>query len=185
MKWNEHSRLKGTHAFLSPSNYHWLYYDDDKLISVYNNTAAIARGTRLHEFACEAISLGINLKKTKTTLNLYVNDAIGYRMKPEQILYYSDNCYGCADAISFDGKLLRIHDLKTGEKPGHIEQLYIYAALFCLEYHIKPDTINYELRIYQFNDYTVANPTGEEIQTIMDTIKHSDSLIFEIKREEE
>lgn len=185
MKWNDHSKLKDTHAFLSPSNYHWIYYTDEKLETVYNNSEAKALGVRLHQFACDAITLGINLKKCRKTLNLHVNDAIGYRMKAEQVLYFSENCYGCADAIGFDGKTLRIHDLKTGDVPGHYEQIYIYAALFCLEYHIDPNTIQFKLRIYQFNDYTEYEPTADEIKAIMDAIKHSDSLIFNIKREGE
>ena len=185
MKWNDHSKLKDTHAFLSPSNYHWIYYTDEKLETAYNNSEAKVLGVRLHQFACEAITLGINLKKCRKTLNLHVNDAIGYRMKAEQVLYFSENCYGCADAIGFDGKILRIHDLKTGDVPGHYEQIYIYAALFCLEYHIDPNTIQFKLRIYQFNDYTEYEPTADEIKAIMDVIKHSDSLIFNIKREGE
>lgn len=184
MNWNEHSKLAGCHALLSPSSYHWLNYDDEKLMKTYLSSMAKTRGTRLHEFACEAIKLGIKLRKTKQALNMHVNDAIGYGMRPEQVLYYSDNCFGTADAISFDGRLLRIHDLKTGETPAHMEQLYIYAAIFCLEYHISPHTIDFELRIYQYDEPTIATPTGDEIQEIMDIIKHADNVIFTMNREE-
>lgn len=38
--------------------------------------------------------------------------------------------------------MLRIHDLKTGISPVHMDQLLIYAALFCLEYKIKPGSID-------------------------------------------
>lgn len=183
MKWNDHSKLVGLHAFLSPSNYHWINYDDEKLTTVFANSEAKARGTRLHAFACEAITLGIKLPKSKRTLNAYVNDAIGYRMQPEQVLYFSENCFGCADAIAFDGHLLRIHDLKTGDVAAHMEQLYIYAALFCLEYHISPSTISFELRIYQNDDILIEEPDGDSIQEVMDIIRHADELLFNIKRE--
>ena len=133
MNFNEHWNLEGKHAFLSASKYHWINYDDDRLISAFRNWKAKERGTRLHEFACEAIKLGVKLSHSKRTLNQYVNDAIGFGMTPELILYYSDNCFGTADSISFDGHLLRIHDLKTGKTQASFHQLEVYAALFCLE----------------------------------------------------
>ena len=120
----------------------------------------------------------------KNVLNMYVNDGIGFKMKTEQILYYSDNCFGTADAISFRDNFLRIHDLKTGEIPAHIEQLIIYAALFCLEYNYKPAEIQIELRIYQNDDISIYNPTSEDIVPIMDKIITFDKLINKIKREE-
>ena len=115
---------------------------------------------------------------------MYVNDAIGYKMTPEQILYYSDNCFGTADSICFRNNLLRIHDLKTGVIPAHMEQLEIYAALFCLEYKIKPGEINMELRIYQDNEILVHNPTAEDILTIMDKIVHLNKLLESIDDKE-
>ena len=133
MNWRDHSRLTGKHALLGASNYHWLNYDADRLTSAVLNYQAKERGTRLHAFAAECIDLKQKLPKNKKTLNTYVNDAIGFRMDTEQVLYYSDNCYGTADAISFNDGFLRIHDLKTGAVPAHMEQLFIYAALFCLE----------------------------------------------------
>ena len=184
MNFNEHSKLKGCHAFLSASSYHWLNYTDEKLITTYSNLLAKQRGTELHEFAAKAIELGIKLPKSKKTLNMYVNDAIGFRMKPEQILYYSDYCFGTADAISFKNNFLRIHDLKTGVTPVKMEQLMIYAALFCLEYRIKPSTIDIELRIYQNDDYEYFNPTAEDIVPIMDKIITFDKLINKIKEQE-
>lgn len=184
MNFNEHSKLKGCHAFLGASSYHWLNYTDEKLITTYTNLLAKERGTRLHEFAAEAIELGIKLPKSKKTLNMYVNDAIGFRMKPEQILYYSDYCFGTADAISFKNNFLRIHDLKTGVTPVKMEQLMIYAALFCLEYRKKPSAIEIELRIYQNDDYEYFNPTAEDIVPIMDKIVHYDELINKIREQE-
>lgn len=184
MNFNEHSKLKGCHAFLGASTNSWLNYTDEKLITTYNNLLAKEKGTRLHNFAAEAIQLGVKLPRSKKTLNMYVNDAIGFRMTPEQILYYSDNCFGTADAISFRDKFLRIHDLKTGVSPVKMEQLMIYAALFCLEYRIKPGDIDIELRIYQNDDYAYFNPTAEDIVPIMDKIVSFDRLIDKLKYEE-
>lgn len=134
MQWNDHSRLTGQHAFLGASKYHWLNYDAQRLADAYLSFQAKEKGTRLHAFAAECITLRQKLPKSKKTLNAYVNDAIGFRMIPEMVLYYSENCFGTADAISFNDDLLRIHDLKTGAVPAHMEQLFIYAALFCMEY---------------------------------------------------
>jgi hypothetical protein len=149
MNFNSHSNLRGQHAFLGASKYHWVNYSDEKLIQSYTRFLATKRGVVLHSFAAQCIELGQKLPKSKKTLNMYVNDCIGFKMIPEQVLYYSENCFGTADAISFRSNTLRIHDLKTGEIPAHMEQLEVYAALFCLEYHLKPDKINTELRIYQ------------------------------------
>lgn len=185
MKFNNHKNLEGCHAFLGASKYHWINYDPDKVASSYRNYLATLKGTELHDFAARCIKLGQKLPKSKKTLNMYVNDAIGYRMTPEQVLYYSDNCFGTADSISFKDNLLRIHDLKTGVTPAHMEQLEIYAALFCLEYKIKPADIDIELRIYQSDDILVFNPTVEDIVPIMDKIITSDKIISEIKEEED
>ena len=131
MNFNDHLDLEGQHAFLSPSKYHWLNYSNDKLIETFRNSIAAQRGTELHEFACRCIQLGQHLPNTKKTLNMYVNDAIDLRMRPEQKLYYSENAFGTADAICFRKKILRIHDLKTGGNPASMKQLEIEAALFC------------------------------------------------------
>ena len=144
---------------------------------------AAQKGTELHDFAATCIKLGQKLPKSQKTLNMYVNDAIGFKMSPEQVLYYSDNCFGTADAISFRNGLLRIHDLKTGITPAHMEQLYIYAALFCLEYKIKPSEIDMETRIYQTDDILVENPTAEIVLPIMDKIITFDKVINRIKEQ--
>lgn len=184
MTFNEHSNLKDAHAFLSPSKYHWINYDIDKLRDSFLKHVAAQKGTELHAFAAKAIQLRIKLPKVEKTLNLYVNDAIKYQMTAEQCLYYSENCFGTADAISFDGKLLRIHDLKTGESSSSMNQLLIYAAIFCLEYDIDPEEITVELRIYQNNMVLVHNPRFEEIETIMSTIIKFDSEIRNMKKGE-
>lgn len=184
MNWNKHSKFEGAHAFLGASKYSWVNYDDAKLIETYTNQQAVYRGTRLHALAAELISLGVPLKRTQQTLNMYVNDAISLKMDPEVVLYYSDNVFGTADSISFRKGLLRIHDLKTGVTPAHMEQLMIYAALFCLEYHQKPGDIQMELRIYQNNNIEVCNPTAEDILPIMDKAVHFDKLIAKLKEME-
>lgn len=184
MNFNNHSNLAGSHAFLGASKYHWINYDDDKVALAYKKFLATLKGTTLHDFAAQCIKLGQKLPRSKKTLNMYVNDAIGYAMTPEQVLYYSDNCFGTADSICFRDNLLRIHDLKTGEIPAHIEQLEVYAALFCLEYHYKPSDISIELRIYQFDEILVANPTPDIIVPIMDKIVTFDKIIDEIKQQE-
>ena len=180
MLFNNHKDLEGSHAFLGASKYHWINYDPEKLAATYKNYLATLKGTELHDFAAKAINLGVKLPKAKKTLNMYVNDAIGYSMTPEQVLYYSPNCFGTADSISFRNNFLRIHDLKTGETPAHIEQLMIYAALFCLEYKVKPGEIKFELRIYQFDDIMICNPTAEDILPIMDNIISFDKIINDI-----
>ena len=157
MKFNNHYSVEGKHAFLGASKYHWINYDENKIKESYMKFQATLKGTILHEFAAQCITLGQKLPKSNKTLNMYVNDAIGYKMTPEQILYYSDNCFGTADAICFRNGLLRIHDLKTGYIPAHIEQLEVYTALFCLEYKVKPSDIETELRIYQNNEILIHN----------------------------
>lgn len=183
MDFNDNSKLAGTHAFLSASKPHWLNYDDEKFDRVFLTALAAQRGTELHAFAAEAIRLGVKLIGNGETLNRYVNDAIGFRMSPELILYYSENCYGTADALSFRRNKLRIHDLKTGVTASDKRQLMIYAALFCLEYRIKPSTIQIELRIYQNDEIMAWMPEADEILPIMDRIMTFDKRIAKLKRE--
>lgn len=183
MNFNTHFDLEGQHAFLSASKYHWINYSTDKLADTYAKYKASQMGTRLHEFAKECISLGIKLpttKKTKT-LNMYINDAIGFKMETEQTLYYSENCFGTADAISFKQNLLRIHDLKTGVTPSSMTQLEVYTALFCLEYNVSPNDIDIELRIYQNDEVIIHEPLAEDILYIMDKIITFDKEIDKLK----
>ena len=184
MNWNKHSDLAGSHAFLGASKYHWINYDSDKLAESYVSFLAAQKGTELHDFAARCIALGQRLPKSKKTLNTYVNDAIGYKMTPEQVLYYSENCYGTADAISFRNGMLRIHDLKTGKIPAHMEQLMVYAALFCLEYKVKPGAVDMELRIYQNDEVLYHQPKADEIAPIVDKIITFDKIINRIREQE-
>lgn len=183
MIFNKHDRLVGLHSFLSPSKYHWINYSDEKMAEVYKKALAVERGTQLHAFACDCIRLGQKLPKSAKTLNLYVNDAIGFRMTPEQPLYYSDNAFGTADAIAYRDGFLRIHDLKTGESATSHHQLEVYAALFFLEYGIVPGETQMELRIYQNNEILIENPGADEIVPIMDKIVTFNKIIEKLKRE--
>lgn len=211
MNWNDHSKLVGKHAILSPSGYHWLNYDKeeskDKLYSRYIGNYAQEIGTLVHEFACKRIQYRMPLRKRDQdaiifylldngiprnvididyfyeNLLYYINDAIDYRMSPEVVLYYSDNCFGTTDAILYNNNHLRIHDLKTGKAPAHIEQLEIYAALFCLEYKKKPGDLDMELRIYQPGNLLTMTPEVDDIAPIMDKIISCDKFLSKLEKE--
>lgn len=182
MHFNSHSAFAGQHAFLSASKGSWVNYDEDKLDRVFIASMAAKRGTELHALAHECIRLGVKLQG-RNTMALYVNDALGYRMTPEQILFYSVNCFGTADAISFRRNKLRIHDLKTGSTPVSSRQLEIYAAIFCLEYKFKPFDIDIELRIYQNNEVSIFEGNPDKIAHFMDRIITFDKRIELIKKE--
>ena len=193
MRWARHSAYQGQHSsHLSPSKYHWLNYDDDKFDRIFAMQRAAARGTELHELAAHLIKLGIPLRQNGTTLSLYVNDAIGYRMRPEQLLVYSPNAFGQCDAISFrpekrsKGKpVLRVHDLKTGSSLTSFKQLECYCALFCLEYLENPFDIMMEARIYQNDDFKIHLPDPDDIMHIMQRYKYLDKRVDRLINEED
>ena len=183
MIFNNHKNLEGLHAPFGASQCYWLRYDISKALEVYQNQKAKEMGTKLHAWAKETIDLGIKQPRSKKTLYAYINDAIGFRMSTEVVLYYSNRFFGTADAIAFRDNFLRIHDLKTGKGPVHKEQLEVYAALFCLEYKVKPSTIRIELRVYQNDDCDIWEPAVEDIEFIMNKIvtlnKELERLEFE------
>lgn len=182
MRFNSHSAIEGRHAILSPSSYHWINYNDQKLEARYHAVRAAARGTAIHELAHSAIKLGIPLGgRTEKTIAAYVKDGIGYKMTTEQPLYYSDNCFGHADTIAFRLNTLRIHDLKTGLRQCSEKQLEVYAALFCLEYEISPWAIKIILRIYQNGEIQEFTPDPDYILHIMDRIVTFDRQIQELR----
>lgn len=183
MIFNKHSDLEGRHAFLSASKYHWVNYSDEKFDAVFKASLAAARGTELHNFAFQCIRLGQKLPRTPKSLNMYVNDAIGFRMTPEQVLAYSANAFGTADTISFRKDVLRIHDLKTGETKTSMRQLEVYVSLFCLEYDVRPSEIEIELRIYQLDEVEIHVPALDDIVHIMDKIVTFDKRISILKAE--
>jgi hypothetical protein len=183
-QFNNHRSLSGLHAPFSPSQPSWLRYDDEKALHTYVKKQAAKRGTRLHAWAKETIDLGIKQPKSKKTLYAYINDAIGFQMETEVVLFYSERFFGTADAIKFKNNYLRVHDLKTGETPADMEQLFVYVALFCLEYRIKPsDLEGIECRLYQNDDIWIEHPTAEDIVPIMDTIVHLDKLLEKFEEE--
>lgn len=184
MNWNDHSNLRGEHAFLSASKYHWVNYDGGKLEDVYLSWMAVQKGTELHELASKLIDLGQKLPKSGKSFNLYVNDCIGFKMLTEKVLYYSPNCFGTADAISFRDNVLRIHDLKTGKTIASMKQLEIYASLFCLEYDENPNNIGIELRMYQSDEILVHHPEPEGLLYIMEKIKDFDKRIQHLQNKE-
>ena len=183
MLFNTHSNLEGQHAFLSASKYHWVNYDDEKLDRVYVAALAARKGTELHELAHNLIKLSVKLPRSPKALNMYVNDAIGYQMKSEQILWYSDNAFGTADTISYRRDTLRIHDLKTGVTPTSHHQLEVYGALFCLEYKFEPHNLNIILRIYQNDEIREFIGDPAEIKRIMGRIVSFDKRITAIRLE--
>ena len=182
MNFNKHLELKGLHSFLSPSNYHWLNYTPEKLISVYRNKKQMEEGTILHDLAETLIRKRIKLAPVKKAFNMFVNDAIGYKMIPEQSLVYSVNAFGTADAILFKDNLLRIHDLKTGITKPSFKQLDIYAAFFCLEYGVNPEEIEIEQRLYQGNGFEVNIPEPLYIRDVMNRVREFDIIIEETKQ---
>ena len=184
MQFNRHTQLEGLHAVFSPSQSSWLRYSDERAIEVYTTKKASEMGTLLHAWAKETIDLGIKQPRSKKTIYAYVNDAIGFRMSTEVVLFYSPRFFGTADAISFRNMFLRIHDLKTGKRPVDMEQLLVYAALFCLEYKIKPQELEgCELRIYQNDDVMIHNPGPDEIQEVMDVIVHLETVLSKVNEE--
>jgi hypothetical protein len=208
MNWNQHRNLEGSHAFLSASKYSWLSKTNEEIVQSYTNSFAQAIGTLSHAFAADYIRFREKLRKGDSrtlkmdlmrrgipeyaidirafypTVMRYVNDSIDFMMDPEVLLYYCDLCFGTADSIQVSNGVLRIHDLKTGTTQAHMEQLIIYAALFCLEYGVKPSDISIELRIYQSDEIVGYIPEADEIVHVMDKIIYFDKLIKEFKSEE-
>ena len=192
---NRHPEFEGRHARLSASKYHWINYSVEKFREQYTGDIQNIKGTRLHAVACELIKLRLRQPMSNKTFNAYVNDAIGFRMSPEVVLAYSEFSFGTADALGFRDKFLRIHDLKTGVTRASMKQLYVYAALFCLEYNFKPSEIGFEFRIYQndtcYIETTSDNPALSEWPTvdraeiirIMDKIVFFDNMIREMRAE--
>lgn len=196
MIFNDHSKLEGKHAFLGASSFRWINWTDEVFEERYYGQFSQITGTCIHALANQLIKNRIRLTENdkkiielelsrsnvpkdsynseNILLNLipFVNDAIGFHMQSEIILYYSVNCFGTTDAIHFNEKekMLRIHDLKTGVTPTHMEQLLIYAALFCLEYHKKPADLKIELRIYQNFDILIHIPEAMEVENFMHLI---------------
>lgn len=203
MIWIDHSRdfPAGSHALFSPSQPMWtMDKDEEDVFKRYRGSVAAKIGTVIHEEASECILTNTKYTKKEAVKVItkrlvlngisrtafdpdylasnfvnYVNDAIGYNMRPEQALYYSKWCAGTADTILFDEKkkILRIHDLKTGVAPAKFLQLECYAALFFLEYGsmlgVSPSDTSIELRIFQGSEVKEEFPGPDVILPIMDS----------------
>lgn len=155
----------------------------------FTTAQAAARGTRMHALARECIEMRVRLPDNGDTLNTYVNDAIGFGMHAEQVLFYSFNCYGTADAIGYTAPpqkrpKLRISDYKSGRVHTSEDQLYVYDALFCLEYAKDPYEMDHELRIYQSNEIRLYEGDPEYVEYVMERIVTFDKLIEDLKREQ-
>lgn len=188
MQFNRHSELAGRHATISASKYHWINYSNEKFIEWVKTQMMAREGSELHDLAAFLIRKGVKLPRNKKTMNQYVNDAIGFRMSAEQVLFYSVHCFGTADAITLqeiDGKvILRIHDLKTGVTPANMKQLMVYAALFCLEYDYAPFELTHiMLRIYQNDEIQEYEAQKDDITFIMDRIKTFDTMLENVMQE--
>lgn len=205
--WNDHHKLEGLHAFLGASNYHWINWNDETLIKRYYSQYSTTAGTAIHELAEKRIKNKrridfndihlieyvldengvpkgtVNEELVLNNLVNFVNDSIDFGMDSEVILYYSMDCFGTTDAISYDEKhkLLRIFDLKTGTTPAHMEQLVQYAALFFIEYHKKPQDTKVELRIYQNGEIIIYEPTVEELEKRMQLILRDCKILNEVR----
>lgn len=180
-RFNAHPAVEGTHAVLSPSKYHWLRDDKAKLIARLENAKATERGTELHAWAATAIEYERHQPQDGDYICQYINDALEYGLHPEVQLFYSFNCFGTADAIGFDPveSFLRIHDLKTGVTKPSFDQLYIYAAVFCLEYDRRPFEVDGELRIYQSSEIMVTDIDRNYLAHVYDVIRSHNTTIEE------
>ena len=188
MEWNDHWRLEGRHATLSPSGYHWLNYDADKMRRVTWNNYSKEDGTKMHELASNMILYNIMPEDNENALNQFVIDALTMFKEPmssEILLYYSDECFGTADAIYYneDKQHLQVHDLKTGVSKPSFKQLWIYCALFCLEYGYKPEKMTFECRLYQLGAMDIDNPQPKQIRSIMKQIVEMSNVIEGVRVE--
>lgn len=192
MIWNDHSKLKGKHAILSPSSNAWIRYSDEELKLFKSKEEAKIRGTALHNYAQQAIILQRRqFSLVRDTVAMYINDCIDNDMQAEVQLYYSDNCFGTADAISYENGFLKIFDLKTGDSVEyfrwnpdiqgwdvHYDQLLIYAALFCLEYKVRPNELKgCELRVYQSDNCVPYTPTVQELDWYISQIINANIIV--------
>lgn len=198
------------HALLSPSKSHsWKDYDNESLLRMIKSNYAAEIGTIIHAYAADRITHGFKLAKSEKkeiifellrakippmavdmldanfifeNLMNYVNDAIGFQMEPEVEVRYSEWCFGTADALKFyeKNKLLRVHDLKTGVLPAHMEQLVTYASLYCLQHRIKVVDIEVECRLYQAGEIIQYFPTSAEVLEMMNIIIEKSNFVERI-----
>lgn len=176
MVFEKHLELEGQHAFLSPSQYHWINDNEEELRERFIASRAAEIGTMTHQLASLAIQLNHIQARNGDAVNRFVNDAISFKMASEQPLFYSWKCFGTADAIAYRKNVLRISDLKTGVKPTKFDQLRIYAALFCLEYQRKVS----RLRAEGASDIDIARKLGVSPKELHFDPLQMDSIILRI-----
>lgn len=111
------------------------------------------------------------------TVKKFVNDSIVEHMESEQEVGYSEKFWGTSDAIKYKNGLLQVFDLKTGTSQAKPEQLYIYAALYCLQHTVNPFENLIEIRLYQNDDVYIENPDPKLIMDIMDKIVHLNKVL--------
>lgn len=211
MNYTRHSELEGKHAFLGASKSGWLRKSPDELFRAYARTYITTIGTAIHDIArkhikhsfpvtlddknsvllslvedykipLQIIDAAVDFASVFDNFMIYVNDCIDYDMVPEQILYYSYNCFATTDAINrlddiMENSIVRVSDLKTGTTPVHKEQIFVYMSLVCLEYNLRPGELEFVGKIFQNGEIQEYNPTGVEIAEIMDTIVMADNII--------
>lgn len=208
MQWHDHSNwIFDEHSFLSPSKKTWVNYDDETLIKNYKSYLTQPKlGTAVHDLANRLILKEHKLNKTEwclvawdlediyglpkfaiskslifENLRLFVNDSITYKCQTEQRLIYTPHAFGKADAIQLIDNTLYIFDLKTGANPADIDQLISYAALFCLEYNVKPSNLKFDLRLYQYDSIiTDPNITPEVVEARMKVYVHHNDILNKV-----
>ena len=181
------------HATFSPSDKAWLNYDREKIRQRVLSARAVQRGTELHELAKHCIDMRTPLDPSNGIISVYVKDCIAYEMDTEVSLMYSEDIGGTADALKFDMAegILRISDLKTGERKASIAQVVLYAALWCLINRVDPMSIGYDLRIYGHTSQRLASGFEKEDEELVCEkvndaavhIKYVQSVIDEISLE--
>lgn len=210
MQWKNHLEVSREHSLLSPSQPSFLNLDDEGLLNRYMKSYATEAGTILHKYAEDLIRTRFKLENNRTekkhvqfelarhyipnsvididavfpVLRAYVNDGIGFAMIPEKKLVCDPVIlFGTADTICFRDNHLRIHDLKTGTSKVKMEQLLIYAALFCIDYEVNPDEIDIDLRIYQTGqeDVICYKPTKEEMHELIHKLLYDVEYIKQIR----
>lgn len=186
--WHDNSKKfpDDSHAIFGASNYHWINYSLEKMVQTFVNQQQKHVGTELHKTAAMLIKHKIKLPETDQTLNMYVNDAIYFDMRPEQKLFYSKYFYGTADAIKMNDQILRVHDLKTGKTKTSMHQLEVYVAFYLLEYDLIPnDFDDIIIRIYQNNSFKEEHIGNEILIPIMDKIVMANAVFEKLEKEDE
>ena len=89
MRFKKHFHLEGQHEFLSPSVYHWINYDEERLEFRYKLSRAAIEGMEQHRYAAIAIEEREIQDDETTTVGMYINQCIQYHMHPEVVLYFS------------------------------------------------------------------------------------------------